>query len=190
MSASFQELPSVLRYAIEELLHDKRLFNWSVISGDIVTSVVLRFKPLSEQSSASSPSTETDHRLHTSLNSDFSEFNMADCGSDTYSMTGTEKDFVKLIIDWSKSRVYLRGLTKDGKITEYCLSRKRGEEDSKSSLRVLEKGTYGEPEYVELHDFIVRSPCSISSDYMMWKKNVDEMFCLWKQYLVQRGQLS
>ena len=99
--------------------------------------------------------------------------------------TGTKDDFDKIVMDFRQCEMqaFLRGLVKDGRITEIVIGASDG------SLNVVDRNNGNKSKYEDLHAFINRAP-DCKGNYSYWDETADRMFVLWKNYLKEMGEIT
>ncbi len=111
-------------------------------------------------------------------------------GDDTVSYnkfkpTGTNDDFDKIVMDFRQceKQAFLRGLVKDGRITEIIIG------PSDGLLTVMDRNNANKSEYRYLHAFINRDR-DCKCNYSLWDETAERTFVLWKNYLKETGEIT
>lgn len=99
-------------------------------------------------------------------------------------LNGTIDDFVKIVSDWRQceKHAFVRGLVKDGRITEIELG-------SKGPLKVIDKQSADPEEYKDQFSFI-ETHRDLNGNFSIWKETGVSMFALWKEYLMDLGEIT
>ncbi len=111
-------------------------------------------------------------------------------GDDTVSYskfkpTGTNDDFDKIVMDFRQcaKQAFLRGLVKDGRITEIIIGASDG------SITVMDRNNANKSEYENLYAFINRAR-DCKGNYSLWDETAERMFVLWKNYLKETSEIT
>ncbi len=86
---------------------------------------------------------------------------------------GTNDDFDKIVMDFRQceKQAFLRGLVKDGRITEIIIGASDG------LLNVMDRNNANKSEYRYLHAFINRA-WDCKGNYSLWDETAERMFVL------------
>ena len=102
---------------------------------------------------------------------------------DKMKLTGTKDDFAKVVLDWRyhRTNLYMRGLIKDGKITEMDLG-------TDGPLTVMEKDVANK-EYQDMYAFIDRQK-DCGWEHFLWQDTIDTIIKLWIDYVYELDDIT